>query len=122
MHIEELQDYCMTKNGVTAQFPFDEVTLVFKVMGKIFCLAGLDRFERGEPSINLKCDPEKAVVLREHYDGAVIPGYHASKKHWNTVLLNRDIPQKELRMWIDHSYDLVASKLTRAEKESLKNL
>jgi predicted DNA-binding protein (MmcQ/YjbR family) len=122
MHIEELQDYCMTKNGVTAQFPFDEVTLVFKVMGKIFCRAGLDRFERGEPSINLKCDPEKAVVLREHYDGAVIPGYHASKKHWNTVLLNRDIPQKELRMWIDHSYDLVASKLTRAEKESLKNL
>jgi predicted DNA-binding protein (MmcQ/YjbR family) len=122
MHIEELQDYCMTKNGVTAQFPFDEVTLVFKVMGKIFCLAGLDRFERGEPSINLKCDPEKAVVLREHYDGAVIPGYHASKKHWNTVLLNRDIPQKELRMWIDHSYDIVASKLTRAEKESLKNL
>jgi predicted DNA-binding protein (MmcQ/YjbR family) len=122
MNIEELQDYCMTKNGVTAQFPFDEVTLVFKVMGKIFCLAGLDRFERGEPSINLKCDPEKAVVLREHYDGAVIPGYHASKKHWNTVLLNRDIPQKELRMWIDHSYDLVASKLTRAEKESLKNL
>jgi predicted DNA-binding protein (MmcQ/YjbR family) len=122
MHIEELQDYCMTKNGVTAQFPFDEVTLVFKVMGKIFCLAGLDRFERGEPSINLKCDPEKAVVLREHYDGAVIPGYHASKKHWNTVLLNRDIPQKELRMWIDHSYDLVASKLTRDEKESLKNL
>jgi predicted DNA-binding protein (MmcQ/YjbR family) len=122
MHIEELQDYCMTKNGVTAQFPFDEVTLVFKVMGKIFCLAGLDRFERGEPSINLKCDPEKAVVLREHYDGAVIPGYHASKKHWNTVLLNRDIPQKELRTWIDHSYDLVASKLTRAEKESLKNL
>jgi predicted DNA-binding protein (MmcQ/YjbR family) len=122
MHIEELQDYCMTKNGVTAQFPFDEVTLVFKVMGKIFCLAGLDRFERGEPSINLKCDPEKAVVLREHYDGAVIPGYHASKKHWNTVLLNRDIPQKELRTWIDHSYDIVASKLTRAEKESLKNL
>jgi len=112
----------MAKKGVTAAFPFDEVTLVFKVMGKMFCLAGLDRFERGEPSINLKCDPEKAVALREQYDGGVLPGYHANKKHWNTVLLNRDIPQRELRTWIDHSYDLVASKLTRGEKESLKNV
>lgn len=122
MHIDELQDYCMNKKGVTAEFPFDEVTLVFKVMGKMFCLAGLDRFERGEPSINLKCDPEKAIALREEYDGAVIPGYHSNKKHWNTVLLDRDIPQQELRSWIDHSYELVASKLTRADKEILKNL
>ena len=122
MHIDELQDYCMEKKGVTAEFPFDEVTLVFKVMGKMFCLAGLDRFERSEPSINLKCEPEKAIALREEYDGAVIPGYHANKKHWNTVLLDRDIPQRELRSWIDHSYDLVASKLSRADKETLKNL
>ncbi|MDP5076821.1 MAG: MmcQ/YjbR family DNA-binding protein [Nonlabens sp.] len=122
MHIDELQDYCMAKKGVTAEFPFDEVTLVFKVMGKMFCLAGLDRFERGEPSINLKCDPEKAIALREEYDGTVIPGYHSNKKHWNTVLLDRDIPQQELRSWIDHSYELVASKLTRADKEILKNL
>ncbi len=122
MQIDELQEYCMAKKGVSATFPFDEVTLVFKVMDKMFCLAGLDRFERGEPSINLKCDPELAIELREIYNGAVLPGYHSNKTHWNTVLLDKDIPHKELCAWIDHSYDLVASKLTRAQKETLKNL
>lgn len=122
MHIDELRDYCMLKKGVTEEFPFDEVTLVFKVMGKMFCLAGLDRWERGEPSINLKCDPVKAVHLREKYDGTVIGGYHSNKKHWNTIFTDKTMENQELKKWIDHSYDLVVAKLTRAQKETLKNL
>lgn len=122
MQIDELRDYCMSKKGVTEEFPFDEVTLVFKVMGKMFCLAGLERWERGEPAINLKCDPEKAIELREQYDGSVIGGYHSNKKHWNTIFTDKDMHTHELKKWIDHSYDLVAAKLTRAQKEALKIL
>jgi predicted DNA-binding protein (MmcQ/YjbR family) len=85
MQIDEIREYCLAKQGVTEEFPFDKVTLVFKVMNKIFCLAALEKWERGEKTINLKCDPKKAVGLREKYDGTVIGGFHSNKKHWNTV-------------------------------------
>ncbi len=102
MNIELLRDYCLTKKEVEETFPFDEDTLVFKVLGKAFALISLK-----EPdSVNLKCDPERAIELRQTYE-AVKPGYHMNKKHWNTVYFNLDLSDKELRLLIDHSYDMV---------------
>ena len=118
MNIEELRDYCIQKKGVTEEFPFDEVTLVFKVMGKMFALIALERMP---PQCNLKCDPEKAITLREEYDGDIIPGYHMSKKHWNTLLLN-NLPPRVIIELVDHSYNLVVSKLTKNLKEQLAAL
>jgi predicted DNA-binding protein (MmcQ/YjbR family) len=105
MNIEILRNYCISKKNVSESFPFDDDTLVFKVNGKIFVLANLD----GDLSINLKCEPSLAVELRERYT-SVIPGYHMNKKHWNTVLLNGSIPDKEVFTWIDHSYNQVLKK------------
>jgi len=102
MNIESLREYCISKSNVEEGFPFGEDTLVFKVKGKIFALANLD----GDLSINLKCDPEFALELREKYT-SVQPGYHMNKKHWNTVLLDGTIPDSEIINWIDHSYSLV---------------
>lgn len=119
MNIEEFREYCLAKKGVTESFPFDESTLVFKVMGKMFALSGLEH----QPSkANLKCDPEKAILLREEYDGLITPGYHMSKVHWNTVELEMNIPHSLLLELIDHSYDLVVSKLTKKLKLELENL
>ena len=112
MNIELFRDYCIAKKGVTEEFPFDEKTLVFKVMGKMFALCALERL----PSqVNLKCDPERAVELREEFDGNIIPGYHMSKVHWNTLLLD-SLPPKLVTELIDHSYDLVISKFTKKLK------
>lgn len=94
---------------MTEEFPFGEDTLVFKVMGKIFALTDVELFE----SINLKCDPEKAVQLREEYP-AVVPGYHMNKKHWNTVLMNEGLADRAIGGWIDDSYDLVVASLNKA--------
>lgn len=94
---------------MTEEFPFGEDTLVFKVMGKIFALTDVELFE----SINLKCDPEKAVQLREEYP-AVVPGYHMNKKHWNTVLMNEGLADRAIGEWIDDSYDLVVASLNKA--------
>jgi len=105
MNIEILRNYCILKKNVTESFPFGDDTLVFKVNGKIFALANLD----GDLTVNLKCDPSLAVELRERYT-SVIPGYHMNKKHWNTVLLNGSIPDKEVYAWIDHSYNQVLKK------------
>jgi len=117
MHIEEFRTYCLAKPGVTESFPFDEVTLVFKVMSKMFALTGLN----GEQfTVNLKCDPERALDLREAYP-EIQPGYHMSKKHWNTIDFEGSLEDKMLMELIDHSYDLVVSKLKKAEKEALKN-
>jgi predicted DNA-binding protein (MmcQ/YjbR family) len=102
MNIELLRDYCINKSQATEGFPFGENTLVFKVKGRIFALANLD----GDLSVNLKCDPGLALELREKYS-AVTPGYHMNKKHWNTVILDGSVPDKEVFKWIDHSYDLV---------------
>lgn len=116
MNIEILRNYCLSKPGATEDFPFDETTLVFKVMGKMFALTALE----DEPAVNLKCNPDKCLELREQYE-SVVPGYHMNKKYWNTVYLEGDIPENELTQWIDHSYDLVVSKLTKKQKEALKN-
>ncbi|MEQ8624997.1 MAG: MmcQ/YjbR family DNA-binding protein [Vicingaceae bacterium] len=117
MNIESFREYCLAKKGVTEHFPFDEVTLVFKVMNKMFALTRITIFE----SINLKCDPEKAVLLRENYSG-IIPGYHMSKVHWNTVSTDGSVPDKLLIDLIDESYGLVVSKLTKKEKAELSLL
>lgn len=111
MNIEEFREYCIAKPGVTEEFPFDESTLVFKVMGKIFALTDLvDEF-----SLNLKCDPERAIALREQY-AAIQPGYHMNKAHWNTIKMDGSLSQKLILELIDHSYDLVVDKLPKGKK------
>ena len=122
MHIEQLRDYCMAKKGVTAHFPFDDVTLVFKVMGKMFLLTGLGSWENGAPKINLKCAPEKAIELRESYED-ITAGWHMSKKHWNTVALNTGTISDDFAAeLINHSYDLVVKGLTKKMQQELKHL
>ena len=118
MNIEEFHQYCLTKKGVEETFPFDDVTLVFKVMGKMFALTSL---KREEFTINLKCDPEYAVELQEEHD-AVRPGFHMNKKHWNTVYFERELEYSLLTELIDHSYDMVVKGLRKKDREVLKNL
>ena len=118
MNIEEFRDYCLGKKGVTEELPFGPDALVFKVMGKMFALSALERLP---PQVNLKCDPERAIALRETYDGTIIPGYHMSKTHWNTLLLN-ELPPKLITELVDHSYDLVVSKFTKKLKTEYDNL
>lgn len=105
MDVVSLREYCISKKSVTESFPFDDETLVFKVSGKIFALVSLE----GDLTINLKCDPSLALELRERYP-AVTPGYHMNKVHWNTILLDGSIPDKEILSWVDHSYELVRPK------------
>lgn len=105
MDIESLREYCISKKGATESFPFGDDTLVFKINGKIFALVNLD----GDLSINLKCDPALAIDLRERHS-SVIPGYHMNKTHWNTVLIDGSVPDKEVFSWIDHSYGLIIGK------------
>jgi predicted DNA-binding protein (MmcQ/YjbR family) len=104
----------MDKPGVTEEFPFDEVTLVFKVMGKMFALTNLD----GDWTLALKCDPDRALELRETYP-AIQPGYHMSKIHWNTIMMEGSLSQKLILELVDHSYQLVVDKLPRKRKEEL---
>ncbi|WP_396165853.1 MmcQ/YjbR family DNA-binding protein [Flavobacterium sp.] len=112
MNIQQLYEFCLFKNGVTEHFPFDEDTLVFKVGGKMFCLTSLKQWESNEPSLNLKCDPDKAEVLRAEYE-AIHPGYHMSKKHWNTIEFQSDVNDKMMFQLINDSYDLVFKSLTK---------
>jgi predicted DNA-binding protein (MmcQ/YjbR family) len=112
MNLETFYEYCLSKKAVTEHFPFDEDTLVFKVGGKMFALSSLKQWEKQEPSVNLKCDPERALELRANYD-AINEGYHMSKIHWNTVAINQDVPDAMLKELIDHSYDLVFKSLTK---------
>jgi len=122
MHIEQLRDFCITKKGVTEHFPFDETTLVFKVMGKMFALTSLDNWEKGESKINLKCNPDKAEELRGEYEG-IKPGFHMNKKHWNTVTINySDVSDDLVRELINHSYELVVKGLTKKMQAELENL
>ncbi|MDJ0644347.1 MAG: MmcQ/YjbR family DNA-binding protein [Flavobacteriaceae bacterium] len=115
MNIEELRDYCLNKKGVTEEFPFDETTLVFKVLGKMFALTGL---ERTPPQVNLKCDPEWSIELREEYDGLIYGGYHMNKKLWNTVEFS-NLPVDFMKKLIDHSYDLVVAKMPKKLRAQL---
>ena len=116
MNIEDIRAYCLQKKGTEETFPFDEVTLVFKAMGKMFALTSLD----GDLSINLKCDPTLIPELRETYP-AVLPGYHMNKNHWNTVQIDGSIPRKLIEEWIDHSYDLVVKSLTKKLRAELED-
>ena len=115
MNIEEFRDYCMIKPGVTEEFPFGETTLVFKVMGKMFAITNLE----GDWSLSLKCDPQRAIDLRETYS-AIQPGYHLSKVHWNSVMMNGSLSQNLVLELIDHSYQLVVDKLPKALKAQLQ--
>ena len=118
MKLEELRDYCISKKGVEETLPFGPDTLVYKVMGKVFLLTGL---EYNPIQFNIKCDPEKAIELREHYP-CVIPAYHMNKKHWVTVIADGSASNKLMEEWINDSYNLVVAGLTKKDKEKLKNL
>jgi predicted DNA-binding protein (MmcQ/YjbR family) len=116
MDIETTRQYCLAKKGVTESFPFDDETLVFKVMNKMFALMSLERLPF---SVNLKCDPEQAIELRATHE-EVQPGYHMSKKHWNTVNFEGSLSTSELQELIDHSYDLVVASLPKKTQRTLK--
>ena len=121
MNIEEFRDYCLSFKGVTEHFPFDNRTLVFKVMDKMFALTDVETFD----SINLKCDPERTIELRERYH-CIIEGYHMNKKHWNTILiegvLSGELALNELKALILHSYELVVSGLPKKVQKELEEL
>jgi predicted DNA-binding protein (MmcQ/YjbR family) len=121
MNIELLRHYCISKIAVTEEFPFDENTLVFKVLGKVFALTSLKGWEEGIASINLKCDPEKAVELRGEYD-SIKPGFHMSKKHWNTIeLYQKELSKAFIQQLIDNSYHLVIKGMTKKQQAELVN-
>jgi predicted DNA-binding protein (MmcQ/YjbR family) len=114
MHLDEILQFCLLLKGTTEHFPFDQKTLVFKVMGKMYALIDVEKPD----SMNLKCDPERAIELRERY-ACVLPGWHMSKKHWNTVLLNNELNTNELQELIVHSYELVVSSLPKKLQHEL---
>lgn len=116
MNIEAFRKYCLTLHGVEESLPFGPDTLVYKVGGKIFALTGLDE---EECSVNLKCDPEKAIELREEYPDEIIPGFHMNKRHWNTVHFERGLPDRFLKNLIEHSYHLVVASLSSKIKAAL---
>ncbi len=114
MNIEDIRDFCLAKGEVTESFPFDNETLVFKVKGKMFLLAGIN----SPLAMNVKCDPEKAQELREKYP-AVQPGYHMNKQHWNTIIIDGSLDDQLIHEWIEDSYYLVASKLPKKDQNFL---
>lgn len=115
MNIQTLREYCLGKPNTTEDTPFDETTLAFKVGGKIFALTNM---ESVPTRVNLKCDPERAIELREQYPDIIIPGYHMNKKHWNTIYIE-ELEDGVLQELIEHSYELVYGSLTKKVKNSL---
>ncbi|HNX22910.1 MAG TPA: MmcQ/YjbR family DNA-binding protein [Spirochaetota bacterium] len=116
MKLEDLRKYCSSKKGVQEDFPFDLNILTFKVCGKIFALTDISREEL---TVNLKCMPEHALLLRTVYS-QVTPGYHMNKKHWNTVLIDGEIPDSEIYLMIDQSYELVLAGVKKSLKDMLQ--
>lgn len=114
MNIEEFRDYCLSLKGVEEKFPFGENVLVFYVGDKMFCLTDIELFDM----INVKCDPDQAVILREKYPD-VVPGYHMNKKHWNSIRMNGSIPDKLIKEWIHDSYQLVINGLPKKIRSGL---
>jgi predicted DNA-binding protein (MmcQ/YjbR family) len=114
LNVESFRNYCLSRKGATEDFPFDENTLVFKVMGKMFALTDVNDFS----SINLKVDPEEGIELRERYS-SVLEGYHMNKKHWITVLMDGELPDRLIFQWVHNSYNLVVSGLTKSQKSAL---
>lgn len=118
MDIEVFRVYCLDLKGVTEEFPFDETTLVFKVCGKVVALSSLNK---GFFNVSLKCEPEKALKLREDYPLCIQAGYHLNKKHWNTISFECDELSDALILELTlHSYDLVCKKLTKSERKNLE--
>ena len=117
MNIEELRDFCLSLKGAKEGMPFDNKTLVFSVKGKMFCATDVENYEL----INLKCNPEEAILLREKYED-VIPGYYMNKKHWNSVKTNGKIPNKLMEEWITKSYELVVSGLSKKVQKELDEI
>src|SRR4051812_27617409 len=115
MDLGSFREYCLGKGGTAESTPFGEDTLVFKVGGKMFALASLDEVPT---KVNLKCDPDLALELRDRFE-QVRPGYHMNKKHWNTVEIDSGLSEKELRTMIDHSYELVIKSLPKAVRAKL---
>jgi len=115
MNIEEIREYCISKAGVSEGFPFNDTALVFKVMGKMYAVLDLSEEQRG---ITLKCDPERAIEIREHHS-EVTGAWHFNKKFWNGIDLSGSVSDELLKEWIDHSYDEVVSGLTKKLKEEL---
>lgn len=115
MTLEDLQAYCARKPGVSWDTPFGPDVLVFRVVGKMFALAPINVFS----TLNLKCDPERAIELRERYEG-ITPGYHMNKQHWNTVDVTGSVPEKLIHDLVDHSYDLVRASLPKKVREEMK--
>ena len=115
MDLEQFREYCLSKVAATESMPFGEDVLVFKVAGKIFALAALNEIPA---TVNLKCDPDLALELRDRYE-QVQPDYHMNKKHWNTVEIGSGVPEAELRKMIEHSYDLVVRALPKAQRDQL---
>ena len=121
MNLEMYYEYCLSKKGVTEHFPFDQDTLVFKVGGKMFALSSLNQWEKGEPSVNLKCNPDYAQELRAQY-GDIKPAFHMSKVHWNTVAINSEVSDKFVKELIDDSYELVFKSLTKKTQSEILEL
>ena len=119
MDIETFRNYCLQQKGVTEELPFGPDNLVFKVMGKMFALASLDEVPL---RVNLKCDPEEAINLRDQYPNHVLPGYHMSKKHWNTVILDGMLPKSLVFRLTTNSYDLVVQGLSKKLQKDLEDL
>lgn len=122
MQIDKLRAYCLSKKGALEDFPFDEDTLVFKVMGKMFALVPLEKWESGSPSINLKCSPDYSDELRASYP-SITSGYHMNKRHWNTLnLKDGELPTSLVFELVDHSYDLVVKGMSKKLQQELENL
>jgi predicted DNA-binding protein (MmcQ/YjbR family) len=119
MNIEQFHTFCLSLKGVEETFPFGEDTLVFKVMGKMFALTGLDAEEF---SVNLKCDPNRAIELREEHPDDIRAGWHMNKTHWNTVRFDNGLSNALLKELILHSYDLVVKSLPKKDREMLQLL
>jgi len=113
--LDPLRAYLLAKPGVTEELPFGPDALVFKVLGKMFALVA---WQASPLSISLKCDPNLALLLRDTY-AAVTPGYHLNKRHWNSVLLDGEVPEDEVADMIDASYGLVVKGFTKAQKTQL---
>ena len=120
MNLETYYEYCLAKKGVTEHFPFDQDTLVFKVGGKMFALSSLKKWELGESAVNLKCDLDRAQELRAQYEG-IRPGFHMSKTHWNTIAINQDVSDTDVKELIDHSYELIFKSLTKKIQQDIGN-
>ena len=116
MHLDELREYCLQKKGTSEDTPFGPETLVFRVMGKIFAITGIDEYE----FVNLKCDPERALELREEHLG-IKPGWHMNKQHWNSVMTDGSVGENLFKELVDHSYDLIVASLPRKVRLELEN-